>query len=149
MSMETRSFHGRVYGKHENKLYIFEPTWDLFRPIKSVGWDGKKFNVDDRDFKQNIFSPHYGYLSPEQKSLCETLTEVTELGSALEIKDPVEFWKWAGITNTEWFRDRPCVFLNPCVPRNWREYLAYLGKRPKTMRRIPRGSRVTRRLVTK
>jgi len=149
MSMETRQFCKRIYGKHEGKLYIFEPTWDMFRPISSVGWDGTKFSVDDRIYKKNLLSSHYGFANPEQKSICETLTEVTELGNAPEITDPVDFWRWAGITDAQWFNDRPCVFLNPCVPKNWRPYLTYINQRPRTLGRKPRGSRVTRRLVRK
>ena len=80
--------------------------------------------------------------------MCHELTEATELDGR-EIKDPTEFWKWAGILDAVWFRDRPCVFLTECVPRNWSDYVKYLGSKGKTLRRrIPSG-RVTRRLIRK
>jgi hypothetical protein len=145
--MDVCQFHTRIYGKLDQTLFVFEPTWDSFRPITKVGWDGKKFSTDE-PFKSNLFSPYYGFESPEQKVLCRQLAETTEL-DAREIKEPVEFWKWAGLTSASWFRDRPCVFLNECVPRNWHEYVKYLGSRGKTLRRrIPSG-RVTRRLIRK
>jgi hypothetical protein len=145
--MDVCQFRTRIYGKLNQTLYVFEPTWDSFRPIKKVGWDGKKFSTDE-PFKTNLFSPFYGYESQEQKDMCHELTEATELDGR-EIKDPVEFWKWAGITDASWFRDRPCVFLTECVPKNWGDYVKYLGSRGKTLRRrIPSG-RVTRRLIRK
>ena len=140
-------FYTRIYGKYSGQLFVFEPTWDSFRPVTKVGWDGKKFSTDE-PFKTNLFSPHYGFESPEQKTLCRQLAETTEL-DAREIKEPVEFWKWAGLTDASWFRDRPCVFLTECTPKNWHDYVKYLGSRGKTLRRrIPSG-RVTRRLIRK
>lgn len=145
--MDVCQFRTRIYGKHNQTLYVFEPTWDSFRPITKVGWDGKKFSTDQR-FKTNLFSPFYGFESPEQKVLCRQFAETTEL-NAREIQDPVEFWKWAGITDASWFRDRPCVFLTECSPKNWHEYVKYIGSRGRTLRRrIPSG-RITRRLIKK
>ena len=145
--MDVCLFHTRVYGKLNQTLFVFEPTWDSFRPIKKVGWDGKKFSTDEL-YKTNLFSPHYGFESLEQKELCRELAETTEL-NAREIKDPVEFWKWANLTDASWFRDRPCIFLTHCSPKNWHEYVKYIGSRGKTLRRrIPSG-RVTRRLIRK
>ena len=145
--MDVCVFHTRIYGKIDKTLYIFEPTWDSFRPITQVGWDGKKFSTDE-PFKTNLFSPYYGFESPEQKTLCRQLAETTEL-DAREIRDPVEFWKWAGTTSASWFRDRPCVFLTECSLKNWHAYIKYLGSRGRTLRRrIPSG-RVTRRLIRK
>jgi hypothetical protein len=145
--MDVCVFHTRTYGKLNQTLFVFEPTWDSFRPITKVGWDGKKFSTDE-PFKTNLFSPYYGFESPEQKTLCRQLAETTEL-DAREILDPTEFWKWAGLTSASWFRDRPCVFLSECVPRNWHNYVKYLGSRGKTLRRRIPSRRVTRRLIRK
>jgi hypothetical protein len=144
--MDVVQFHGKTYGKENSHLYVFEPTWDSFRPISNIGWDGKKFAVDHL-FKENLFSPYYGFESQEQKDKCRKLADVTELAGR-EITDPIEMWKWAGI-NASWFRDRPCVFLNECASRNWQDYLKYLGSRPKTLRRHYSNRRITRRLVAK
>lgn len=144
--MDVCLFNTRVYGKYSGQLFVFEPTWDLFRPVSRVGWNGKKFAFEG--YNPNLFSPYYGFESPEQKVLCRQFAETTEL-NAREIKDPVDFWKWAGITDASWFRDRPCVFLTECSPKNWHEYVKYIGSRGRTLRRrIPSG-RITRRLIKK
>ena len=143
--MELCVFHTRIYGKHSNHIYLFEPTWDSFRPISKLGWDGKKFSAEEM-YKSNLFSPIYGFESLDQKTFCREIVETTDLEKAKEVVDPVEFWRWAGMSDASWFRDRPCVFLNQCSPKNWKEYLGYIGSRSKTLRNPPRG-RVTRRLV--
>jgi hypothetical protein len=149
--MELCEFHDTIYGKFEGQLYIFEYTWDSFRPIEFVGWDGSKFSPVDRKYKLDLFSPNYGYGSLEQKALCRKLVQETELENAREIKDPIQFWKWCGNAEAKWWRDRPCVFSSGCVSRDgqsWKKYLQYLNVRAKTLRRPFRG-RVTKRLVPK
>lgn len=143
--MELCLFHTRIYGKEGSQLYIFEPTWDSFRPITKVGWNGKVYSTDE-PYKTNLFCPYYGFESPEQKVRCRELAETTEL-NAKEILNPVDFWKWAGMS-TERFRDRPCVFLDGCFEKDWRLYLKYTDSKPRTLRRFPQG-RVTRRLIRK
>lgn len=142
--MEVCQFRGRIYGKISGQLYVFEETWDSFRPIKRVYWNGKKFVTDDSDFKTNLFDPYYGFGSSEIKERCKKLTENTELGGP-EFNS-TDFWNWCG-TPTEWFYDRPCV-LSSCAPKDWKNYIIRSGSKPRTLRHAP-GSRVTRRLVTK
>lgn len=142
--MEVALFNGKTYGKENTQLYVFEETWDTFRPITKVEWNGKKFVNQDTLYKQNLFDPYYGFGNLEMKNHCKVLTENTELNGA-EL-DPLSFWKWCG-TSTEWFRDRPCV-LSSCGNHDWKKYVAYIGSRPKTLRRAP-SSRITRRLVVK
>jgi hypothetical protein len=142
--MEVALFNGKTYGKENTQLYVFEETWDTFRPITKVEWNGKKFAINDRLYKQNLFDTHYGFGSLEMKNYCKVLTENTELNGP-EL-DPLSFWKWCG-TSTEWFCDRPCV-LSSCGNHDWKKYVAYTGSRPKTLRRAP-SSRITRRLVVK
>jgi len=144
--MDLRTFHARTYAKHLGRLFVFEPTWDSFRPISNIGWDGKKYAPSDSEYTSNVFCPHYGFASLEEKKICSDMVESTNLDNVSEILDAVEFWRWAGLQQkTEWFRDRPCVFLTPCSPRNWKQYLLYEQSRPRTVRRPPRGSRTTRR----
>jgi len=150
--MELCEFHDRIYGKYSGQLYVFEPTWDSFRPITSVAWDGSKFAVNDKEYKRDLFSEDYGYGSIEQKAICRRLLQETELENATEIKDPIVFWKWTGQTEAKWWKDRACIFSNPCVPRDthsWRKYLQYLNVRAKTLRRPFSSRRVTKRLVSK
>ena len=142
--MDLRTFRARTYAKHSGQLYVFEPTWDSFRPISKIGWDGKRYAYTAPDHTQNLFSPHYGFASLEEKRVCADMAASVDMDTSVETTDPDDFMRWAGLRGTEWFRDRPCVFLSPCSSRNWKEYLGYLNSRPRTLRRDPRG-RLTRR----
>lgn len=145
--MDIISFHDRIYGKYNNQLFTFEPTWDSFRPISGIVWDGKHLVPDDKDYKLDLFDSYYGYKSSELKSLCRKLTQETELGNARDIQDPIQVWKWYGEPNIKWWKDRPCVFMDSCVDRShdsWKLYLKYLDTRAKTLRR-PFHGRLTKR----
>jgi hypothetical protein len=149
--MELILFHDRIYGKLYKKLYTFETTWDSFRPISGIGWNGKQLVPIDAEYKKDLFSQVYGYGSQEEKNKCQTLTQETELSEYSEMKDPISLWRWYGETNVKWWRDRPCVFRDPCVSRDansWKHYLKYLDSRAKTLRR-PFHGRATKRLLPK
>jgi hypothetical protein len=94
--MELLTFHDRVYGKCNGKLYTFETTWDSFRPISGIGWNGKQLVPIDAEYKTNLFSSEYGYGSVNEKAECRRLTQETELSETKEIKDPIYMWKWYG-----------------------------------------------------
>jgi hypothetical protein len=147
--MELCVFHSNIYGKKDGQLFVFEPTWDSFRPIEKVGWDGIKYSIVDRKYKADLFDQNYGYGSLQMKALCRQLSQTSELEEAKEITDPVSFWKWCGETEAKWFYDRACVFSNSCISRDtngWKKYLHYLNVRAKTLKNTVRG-RITRRLV--
>ena len=147
--MDLISFHERLYGKYQGKLYLYEPTWDSFRPISGIAWNGKTF-VPIEVHKTNLFSDTYGYGSYDEKELCKRLLEQTELSEFRELKEPIAIWRWYGEKNISWWKDRPCVFL-PCVAKDnesWKFYLKYLNTRAKTLRR-PFVGKFTRRLVPK
>jgi hypothetical protein len=147
--MDLVEFHNRIYARFQNNLYVMEPTWDSFRPIEKLGWNGTQFEIDDYIYKQNIFSEFYGFESLEQKHMCHKLLQETELGNARLLNDPIEFWRWCREQNVKWWNDRPVVFTNSCVPRDnrgWKSYLKYLNKKPKTLRRSFKG-KATRRLL--
>lgn len=149
--MDLRIFQDRIYGRYENQLFVFEPSWDTFRPIEHVAWDGKQYTILDQKFKLDLFDPNYGYGTLAMKALCRKLINETVLEKATEIKDPVEFWKWSGEKELKWWKDRPCLFANPCVNREtdgWKNYLQYQNLRAKTLRQPIRG-RLTRRLGIK
>lgn len=149
--MELLTFHDRIYGKYQGQLFTFESTWDSFRPISGIGWNGKVMVPIDADYKSNLLDPFYGYGNLDMKALCRKLTNETELEDAKETKEPVHIWRWYGEKNVKWWRDRPCVFISPCVERDlsaWKKYLSYLEVRAKTLRRPFKG-RSTKRLVLK
>ena len=149
--MELCEFHSQIYGKYNNQLFVFEPTWDSFRPIEKVGWDGHRYVPVDSKYKQDLFDEHYGYGGEDMKLLCKKLLRETELSHAKLLTDSVLFWKWCGEVEAKWWNDRACVFSSPCVSRDtieWKKYLYYLNVKAKTLRRAIR-SRVTRRLLPK
>ena len=149
--MELVQFHDRLYGKYKTHLYVFEPTWDSFRPITKVAWNGSQYEICDQEFKTNLFSEDYGYGSLEQRQICRVLTQETELGNPKELTNSIDFWKWCGEINVKWWRDRPVVFTSKCVSKeinDWKKYLMYLNTKAKTLRRPFKG-RLTRRLVPK
>lgn len=142
--MDLVTFYGRLYGKINSKLYVFEPTWDSFRPIHGVGWNGKKFEIIE-PYKQNLFDECYGYSSKEERTECRKLAEITEL----EGRVITDFWTWSK-QKTVWWIDRPIVFLNECVSKDnlsWKYYIKYITSNPKTLRNI-RG-KLTRRNLRK
>jgi hypothetical protein len=144
--METCIFRDSKYAKFNGYLFIYDGTWGSFRPITKVGWNGKQFVADDSEFKKDIFSPYYGFGSPEMKQLCLKITEETQ--SEININDPVVFWRWYGDSSVKWFKDRPAVFVKTCSNLDWKTYLEYLGTKNRTLRHAPRG-RMTRRLLRK
>jgi len=149
--MELCEFHSHIYGKHKNQLFVFEPTWDSFRPIEKVAWNGVSYIILDSKYKVDLFDEYYGYGSLVMKAKCRELTQTTELSDVKEITDPIAFWKWCGETTAKWWFDRPCVFANECTTRDqtqWKRYIKYLQTKPKTLRQPLRG-RMTRRLVPK
>jgi hypothetical protein len=149
--MDLRIFQDRIYGVYSNQLFVFEPTWDTFRPIDRVAWDGSKYTILDETFKRDLFDPNYGYGTLEMKALCRKLINETELETATEVRDIVEFWKWYGEKELKWWKDRPCLFASPCVNREqdgWKSYLHYMNVRSKTLRQPVRG-RLTKRLGIK
>jgi hypothetical protein len=149
--MELVTFHDRIYGKYNRQLFTFESTWDSFRPISGIGWNGKCMVPIDSEYKSNLLDSFYGYGNLEMKALCRKLTNETELENAKDIKDPIHLWRWYGEKNSKWWRDRLCVFTSACVERDsvaWKKYLNYLEVRAKTLRRPFKG-RMTKRLLPK
>lgn len=144
-------FRDRIYGKKDKQLFVFESTWDSFRPIEKVAWNGEFYSIVDSKYKVDMFDDFYGYGSLQMKALCRQITQDTEFGNEKEITDPLQFWKWCEEPNTKWWFDRVCVFTDQCVSRDqtkWKTYIKYLQTKPKTLRRPLKG-RLTRRLVPK
>lgn len=150
--MDLREFHGRIYGKYNGQLFVFQSTWDSFRPIERVAWNGENYEILDKKYTEDVFDPNYGYGSLEMKALCRKLIQETELDDAKLITDSLDFWKWSGEKEAKWWKDRACVFADPCVSRDnpaWRKYLHYLNVKAKTLRRPALGRFTRRHLVLK
>jgi hypothetical protein len=136
--MELAKFKGTLYGKVNSQLFIWEESWDSFRPIENIGWNGKELVAVDTKYKTDIFDPYYGYGSAEMKEVCKRLTEITELNV------PESSIPWL---KGEWWRDRNCTFAFECSPKtveSWKKYITYMNSRAKTLRKMP-SKHVTRR----
>jgi hypothetical protein len=55
--MDLVVFRDRIYGKLNNQLFLFESTWDNFRVIDGVYWNGSRFMSPIRN--PDLFSEHY------------------------------------------------------------------------------------------
>jgi hypothetical protein len=141
--MELIKFKGTIYGKVKTQFFVWEPSWESFRPIEKIAWNGKAIVAVDGIYKDDIFDPFYGYGSAEMKHLCKVLTENTDLGVSESDTMP-----WiAG----EWWRDRQCSFANECTsrtPASWNRYIKYMNSKSKTLRNH-RETRATKRLLPK
>jgi hypothetical protein len=136
--MELINFRGTLYGKIERQFFVWEPSWDTFRPT-SLGWDGSKITYNDTKYK-DFFSPYYGFGSAEMKEFCQTLkySEVPE-------SEIPQSWL------TEWWRDRKAEFICSCVsrsPQSWSNYIKYTNSRARTLRKHIH-NRATKRLLPK
>lgn len=145
--MELCEFRDEIYGKYNGRLFKYESSWDAFRPIDGLAWNGKRIVELDSRYKKDILSNHYGYESPETKVFCQKIIVKINFEDAKPIDNIVHFWRWANQTNLEWWRDRPCVFYSKCVPRTiegWKLYITFLRSKPKTLRQSI-SSRLTRK----
>jgi hypothetical protein len=131
--MELVRFRETVYGRLQGTLFLWEPTWDSFRPIRGYLWNGTTF-VHESDFA-DIWDPYYGYGSSDMKRLCKKLSESVDLNSAQDIQSLDHFWTWCR-TPTEWFRDRRCAFT-ACASKDafsWKRLIGNTHSKPKTLR---------------
>jgi hypothetical protein len=149
--MDLCEFQGRTFGKLNNHvfkghIFVLEPSWDNFRPIEYVGWNGTKFEIVDKKFKQNLFDSNYGYGSAEMKKACSKLLEQTPIENTKELS-PQQFWVWCG-HKTQWWRDRECLFSSPCVVpsiESWKTLVHITHSKAKTLKQKVR-HHLTRRV---
>jgi hypothetical protein len=138
--MELCKFKGILYGKLGTQFFIWDSSWESFRPIEKIAWNGNKITFIDSQYKQDIFDPYYGYGSEDMKKLCNHLSETTELGIS---ESPHMRW-----LDSEWWRDRKCTF-SECASRDnssWNRFIKYTNSKPKTLRRHIE-NRATKRLI--
>jgi hypothetical protein len=148
--MDVCEFQGRIFGKLKGHLFVLDFSWDNVRPIEFVGWNGTKFEIVDKKFKQNIFDEYYGFGSKEMKIACDKLFASTNFESPKVIVSPGEFWRWCG-HKTQWWRDRECLFASACVNpsvESWKLLIKSSHSKAKTLKQKLR-VRATKRLLPK
>lgn len=147
-----KQFQGRVYANTPRGLLIWEPSWETFRPVKSVVWNPIHNQVEPffGSYTSDIFDVHYGFGTAEFNEFCTDFTDdaVHRISEAAELTTPEDFWQWIRAEGRTWIGDRSVV-LHPCSDApNRKAYLARYGLRAKTMRRSPRNLRGTRKVST-
>lgn len=122
-------FQGRLFQKQGRDLFVWEPAWEMMRPVSSVGWNGTTFEIVE-PYKQNLFDPYYGFGSVEMKERCEAMSKPDCVPAT-----PEEFWQWVSVRQS-WFRDRPAV-LTPCASTTtdaWKRLVVASHSRARTLR---------------
>lgn len=134
--MDVCEFQGRIFGKYNSQLFVFEFSWDNVRPIEYVGWNGNKFEIVDKKYKSDLFDQYYGFGSREMKLVCKTLYNDTEFEPRRILTNPADFWRWCG-HRTQWWRDRECLFASTCVNptiESWKHLIRICSSKTKTLK---------------
>ena len=133
-------FKERVFLK-KGEWFVWEPSWDMFRPISAFSWDGKSYVIDDSQYTKDPFSDLFGFGTPEMKDICIKLTD-DNLQNIENAPHVVE----ACIGTPIWARDRFVVMEPESIP-TWRTHLRSIGCRARTCRSQPRGKKFTKRTL--
>ena len=92
--MDVIEFNGKIYYKNkEETLFLYEPLWQIFRPL----------DIKNPNNKGELFDEYYGFGTKEMKRYCEILS--IDLNNKIIIKNPLFFYRW---TKQEiiWNKDR-------------------------------------------
>ena len=137
-------FADRIYGKHENKLLVWDAGWDTFRPVDKIVWNPVRRDIQILygQLCSELFDIQYGFGDLHADCVDFTDKFIGEIETAPTLETIDEFWTWTG-QPTEWFYDRSIV-LHPCSKTPSRsDYLQVRKLRAKTAKRIPRQIRGT------
>jgi hypothetical protein len=133
-------FADRIYLQIKTQWFVWEPSWESYRPIDNVSWNGTKFEIDDKAYCSDPTSELYGYGNEKMLELCQLLSEKYAVKDAKKIHT-------LATSSAVWFRDR-MVSLTPCAPKDkesWKRMLC--GTRAKTCRNIVRNRFTKRNLI--
>jgi hypothetical protein len=112
--------HEELYCKLQFQLFVWDTSWELWRPISAIGWNGTKITYDDHEYKKDIFDAYYGFGSQEMKDLCKKLTEFIDREKYTE--DIEKLFDYP-----EFLYDRKIGFLQSCLDiktkESWKKYL--------------------------
>lgn len=135
--MRLYEFGDNLFLEYNTAWFLWEPSWETFRPITAVQWDGYTFVIDDRAYCSDPTDEFYGFGSQQMKDACEKLNE-------LPSRDTICHFDTPEIGPLTWFRDR-YVSLLPCTPKDTASWKRMHSGKPRTCRRPPKGKRITRR----
>lgn len=135
--MSVVEFGDFTFLNYKNFWFLWEPSWDKWRPIDGFQWNGTTFVVQDGRYCSDPLDPHYGFGSAQMMKVCELLEFKRTEGQPKEIDSPA-------IGDTVWFRDR-FVSLTPCAPKDLGSWKRLVRGKPRTCRRPPPGKKLTKR----
>lgn len=136
--MKLETYGDRVVLEYKQHWFVWEPAWDMFRPVDSYAWDGSEFVLDDKAYCADPMDSLYGFGSPSMKQLCDALTaaHASQVNAAPSVQTPC-------VGLSEWWFDRS-VALTPCAPRTRESWKQMVRGRYRTLRVKPR-NKLTRR----
>ena len=133
-------FKERVFLK-KDAWFVWEPSWDMFRPISAFAWNGKAYVIDDSPYTKDPFSDLFGFGTADMKDMCSKLSD-----EHLEDVEKAPIVREACIGTPIWVRDRFVVMYPECI-ETWRTHLRAIGCRARTCRAGPRGKKFTKRTL--
>jgi hypothetical protein len=136
--MSLVTFHDHVFLQYKHLWFVWESSWETFRPIETIQWTGSCFETRD-SYSTDPTDPLYGFGSESMKKVCDLLK--TNYSSQMKDAKPVRDLL---IGTPTWFRDRRIV-LSPCASTDTASWKRMVGRHARTCRVAPRGSKFTRR----
>jgi hypothetical protein len=136
--MSVVQFQDATFLDYKGNWFIWEPSWEQFRPIQAVQWDGTSFRIRDEMFCTDPSDSLYGYGTEKMKQVCEALQPY--------YKPNAPIVPTLVVGTPEWFRDR-MVSLSPCAPRDKDSWKRMCRGRLRTCRHPPRVQKLTRRSI--
>jgi hypothetical protein len=132
-------FQDRVFYKHGQQWFVWEPAWESMRPIRSMSWNGSKYSIHDEEYTDDPFSESFGF--GDLKSVSDELTEKLQdkIDEAISVQLPL-------IGEPIWMRDR-WVVCDASAVSAWRQHHSCIQIRTRTCKKCPRGQRFTKRVV--
>lgn len=134
--MSVTEFGDYLFLEYKRYWFVWEPSWESWRPIDGLQWNGTTFVLTDGAYCKDPMDPHYGFGSPQMQTLCGLL-DVTRSNPAKAVDCPA-------IGETTWFRDR-FVSLTPCAPTDMTSWKRLVKGKPRTCRGPPPGKNRTKR----
>jgi hypothetical protein len=132
-------FRDRLVLEYKRWWFVWEESWEAFRPITGISWNGTTFIFDDREYCSDLTDPLYGYGTQTMKDICDMMAEI-QTDALPEKRETLP------MEPVEWFYDRR-VSLTPCAPRDRLSWKRLVQSHGRTCRAAPKGTAFTRRRV--
>ena len=110
--MSLLRYQDTTFLEYKTNWFVWEPSWESFRPITSVEWNGTSFVLNDTLYCSDPMDPLYGYGTSTMKHVCDALSSkyASQISNAKQIQTPA-------IGPLTWMYDR-FVSVSPCAPQD-------------------------------